>query len=335
MPAPRSIALLRLSAIGDCCHILPVIHSLRQNFDCPLSWIIGSVEYPLFAPLSDIVPDLNFIVYDKKQGLSPSFRQQLKAHKFDVLLHMQTAARASLIAYHINAARKIGFAWQQSKEGQYWFCNEHISAQPRQHFVETFLGFAEHLGAKRPQKLSWELPQVAQFSWHCDFVVIHPCSSSELKNWQLDGWREVCAYILANSHLDILITGANSKSEQHIGSELARLNPRCHNMVGKSSLAELYAIIKAAKCIVSPDTGALHIATIAARPAIGLFAVTNMHQTGPYHSLDACIDCYPQALQQILHSSIKRAPFGKKINSTLAMQLIAPPEVIGKLQRFL
>lgn len=325
-----SIAVLRLSAIGDCCHVVPLMHALRANFDCPITWIIGSLEYQLFAPLANAIPHLDFIVYDKQRGVDADLKQTLKERRFDVLLDLQTAFRASLLARKIKARRKIGFGWQQSREGQYLFCNEHLKPAPKLHFVELFLKFVSHLGGS-VDDLSWHLPQVAPFAAPRELVVIHPVSSSAYKNWHLEGWRAVCAYILANSNFDIYITGAPSQAELAIGDALASMHPRCQNMVGRSNLAQLYAFIGAAEWVISPDTSALHIATLANTKAVGLFAVSDLRQTGPYHSLEHCVDKYPEALQLFLNKDIGSVPFGKRINHLNAMRLIDSAAVTDKI----
>ncbi|MBM4221211.1 MAG: glycosyl transferase, partial [Gammaproteobacteria bacterium] len=46
MSAPESICILRLSAIGDCCHTLPVVRTLQAHWpETHITWIIGRTEY--------------------------------------------------------------------------------------------------------------------------------------------------------------------------------------------------------------------------------------------------------------------------------------------------
>ncbi|MDD9892851.1 MAG: hypothetical protein OXT49_05005, partial [Gammaproteobacteria bacterium] len=60
--APESLCILRLSAIGDVCHTLPVVRAIQDQWpSTKLTWIIGKLEHQL---LGDI-PDIEFLVYDK------------------------------------------------------------------------------------------------------------------------------------------------------------------------------------------------------------------------------------------------------------------------------
>ena len=61
---PRSLCLLRLSAIGDTCHVVPVIRTLQRAYpQARITWIIGKLEAKLMSLL-----DVEFIT-DKRAGL--------------------------------------------------------------------------------------------------------------------------------------------------------------------------------------------------------------------------------------------------------------------------
>jgi heptosyltransferase I len=99
---------MRLSAIGDVTHVVPVIRAIRQHRpEATITWIIGKLEARLLSGLSDV----EFIVFDKKGGLAEArqLRRTLKGRKFDVLLHMQVAARANLLSKLVKAPVRIGW----------------------------------------------------------------------------------------------------------------------------------------------------------------------------------------------------------------------------------
>ena len=54
-PAPGSLCLLRLSALGDVTHVLPLVHTLRNAWPgIRLTWVIGRGEHRLLAGLSGV-----------------------------------------------------------------------------------------------------------------------------------------------------------------------------------------------------------------------------------------------------------------------------------------
>src|SRR6266700_938939 len=89
---PRSVCILRLSAIGDTCHVVPIIRTTE-------------------ARLMKLVDGVELITVDKRAGLSGlrNLREQLRGRQFDVLLHMQLALRASVMARTVSAPIKVGF----------------------------------------------------------------------------------------------------------------------------------------------------------------------------------------------------------------------------------
>ena len=153
---PKSICILRLSAIGDICHTLPIVRTIQANWPkTTITWIIGKTEYELIKG----IPDINFIVFDKKKGVKEylKIRTQLNNIQFDVLLHMQMSLRASLISLVIKAKVKIGFDRKRAKDGQWLFTNKKINHRPHQHVIDSLFGFSEILGIKE-HKYVWDIP---------------------------------------------------------------------------------------------------------------------------------------------------------------------------------
>ena len=93
---PKNICMLRLSALGDITHTLPVLRTLQKNWPAtPITWIIGKTEYELVKGIEGV----EFIIFDKSQGFAAylALRQQMQSRHFDVLLHLQVSLRASAI----------------------------------------------------------------------------------------------------------------------------------------------------------------------------------------------------------------------------------------------
>ena len=72
--APETICILRLSAVGDVCHLLPVVRTLQYHWpQTRLTWIIGKAENDLVGDIAGI----EFIVFDKAEGLAAYRRLRL------------------------------------------------------------------------------------------------------------------------------------------------------------------------------------------------------------------------------------------------------------------
>ena len=104
--APKSICLLRLSAIGDVCHAVAMVQAIQKQWpSTKITWIMGKIEAQLLYDL----PDIEVIVFDKKTGFSGmrAIWKQLADRHFDALLHMQLALRASVLTIGIKAKYKL------------------------------------------------------------------------------------------------------------------------------------------------------------------------------------------------------------------------------------
>ena len=153
---PRSVCLLRLSAIGDTCHVVPVVRTLQHAWpNTQLTWIIGKAE----ARLMTLLDGVEFITVDKRAGLRArhALRAQLEGRHFDALLHMQVSFRSSLVARHVPAAVKLGFDRARARELQWLFTNARIAARSREHVLDSFLGFLTALGIEQ-RVLRWDIP---------------------------------------------------------------------------------------------------------------------------------------------------------------------------------
>ena len=94
---PAALCIIRLSAIGDTCHTVPVVRAIRDAWpDTALTWIVGKTEHSLLAGLGGV----EFVVLDKGRGLAgyAAVHRALRGRRFDALLHMHASARANLVS---------------------------------------------------------------------------------------------------------------------------------------------------------------------------------------------------------------------------------------------
>src|SRR5262245_29611267 len=129
---PKSICILRLSAIGDVCHMVSVVQRIQKAWPkTEITWVIGKLEASLLKDL----PNVEFILFDKKAGLPSYYNlfKQMRNRYFDVLLHAQVAFRANLASALIPARVRLGFDRKRAKDLQWLFTNHKIPYTPKQH----------------------------------------------------------------------------------------------------------------------------------------------------------------------------------------------------------
>jgi len=344
---PKNICILRLSALGDITHTLPVLRTLQKNWpNTSITWIIGKTEYQLVKDIEGV----EFIIFDKSQGLTAygTLRQQLKERHFAILLHMQLSLRASAISFFVPADIKLGFDKARAKDLQWLFSNRKIKpASTRQHVVDSFLEFTSHFGLK--PELEWNLPvsdaAITSLKHKLDkndqhqLLVINPCAvakSRDWRDWNIEGYAAVADYASAQLGMKVILCGGSSIREQNVAAAIFSLcNEKPVNLVGQTSIAELVALLDMASVVIAPDTGPTHIANALNTPVIGLYAATNPQRAGPYRFQKLVVNHYPHALEKFYSLSVGDAPWGQRIHNAECMAMIQPDEVTRKLRSVL
>ncbi|MCW9005708.1 MAG: glycosyl transferase, partial [Gammaproteobacteria bacterium] len=153
---PKKICILRLSALGDVTHVVPVVRAIQKNWpETEITWVCGKLEKKLLSAFSGV----RFIEFDKKQGWKAYFNvwKQLKHESFDVLLHMQVAMRANLVSLCIKSSVRLGWDCKRSRDLHQLFINHRIPVASQQHQVQGFLSFTRALGLDVEQPV-WDFP---------------------------------------------------------------------------------------------------------------------------------------------------------------------------------
>lgn len=330
------ICVLRLSAIGDVCHTLAVVQAIQRHYpQAEITWIVGKTEANLLAG----IPNVELITYDKKSGWKGIFTlwQKLKHKRFDFLLNLQTALRASVLSLGIKAKTKIGFNRDRAREGQWLFTNAKVEQTSSPHVLDGQMMFAKAIGVQdlTPQ---WNLPvsqadldYAAQF---IDFskknVLIAPCSSKKAKDWSPENYAQV-ANFAAEQNINVIICGSPSVYEMETAAKIQQLAPNCCNVAGKTNLKQLTALIKQVDLVLSSDSGPAHIATTQQTAVIGLYAIHNPRRTGPYNDLDKVISVYDQAILEQYGRSWEQLPWATRAKGEELMQRISVEQVQQKV----
>ena len=249
----KNICLLRLSAVGDICHTLPIVRTLQAHLpEVQITWIIGKTEYGLVYD----IPGIEFIVFDKSKGLAAylNVKRCTKGQHFDILLHMQMSLRASALSLLIPAAIKLGFDKQRAKDMQWLFTHQKIAYQAKQHVIDSLFGFSEALGIEQ-HLYQWNIPIpdearvfAQQTTHHKPILVISPCSSMAYRNWSVAGYAAVADYAIKKYNMQIMLTGGPSEIEKQYGHDITQaMKYPATNLIGQTSLKQLLAILDQAQ----------------------------------------------------------------------------------------
>jgi heptosyltransferase I len=346
---PASVCVIRLSAIGDCCHTLPVIRTLQAAWPSTrITWIIGRTEYGLLKDASGI----EFITFDKRHPAASwlEVRRQLAGRRFPLLLHMHASMRANLVSLAVRAEVRLGFDRARARDYQWLFTNQRIAPARSQHVMDGLFGFAEHLGI-RDRVLRWDFRlEAGDMALATELAagsrplcVISPCSSQRFRNfrnWSVANYVAVARHLVEHHGARVLLTGGATEQEQAYGRDiLAGLGPVAgagvRNLIGQTRLKELFAILQVADLLICPDSGPAHMATAAGTPVVGLYATSNRHRTGPYFSQDLVVDRYPEAVAREFARPVDSLRWGERVRDPSAMDLIQVADVLERVDTVL
>jgi heptosyltransferase I len=324
----QKILLIKLSALGDVVHTLPVLNKLRRRYPkARIDWLAASDLAELLRPN----PAITNVVEFPRQEWSTPWRlapytsgarliATLRAADYDLALDLQGQLRSAVFAFACGAPVRIGFdkpraaawqtltrkipdeakkhAWQGAREGS-WLAYTHHIAPPTLdlHPVERYLGVAPLLGLDDgPPDFSFSLPQeaTARIDALLDY---YDAGKSRLvamapgTNWETKQWRREGFAETARHFLQkgFAVALMGSDGERALCEEIARLAPGAVNLAGETTLPELAALIRRATICVTNDSGPMHLAAALERPVVSVFGPTDPVWAGPYRRDNAVV----------------------------------------------
>tara|TARA_B100001063_G_scaffold91723_1_gene85326 strand:+ start:375 stop:1433 length:1059 start_codon:yes stop_codon:yes gene_type:complete len=338
-----NICVLRTSSLGDVCHMLPFIYTLRNEYpESKITWIIGKNEANFLGDIDGV----EFVIFDRNKTFRSyiSIMKKLKNIKYDIMFIMQVSLRANLISLFTNSKIKLGYDLERSSDLHSLFTNKKINGSKHTHVVNVFLSFLDILNINKNNYIyKWDIKEkltkddlYKKFSGlQKQYFVISPCSRSSNRNWLIERYAKVGDYICEKYNLQCVISSSpDIKEKKFVSDIIDNMNCEPLNISGKTNLHDFLSLIKNSKLLISPDSGPIHIATCVDKAVIGLYGVTNTVRAGPYKSRELCIDIYNDALLKYEGLKPYEAKWRYKNNNANVMSLIKTEEVIKKIDEY-
>ncbi|BBM65894.1 glycosyl transferase [Vibrio alfacsensis] len=310
----------------------------KQWPEAHITWITGKLE----AQLLKAIDGVEVIVFDKKAGLNgyKALWKQLKGREFDALLHMQYAIRASLATLGIKAKYKLGFSSDRSQDFQTLFTNVKVPSPTSLHVADGLMAFAHQIGVPKSE-LTWSLSYSEQDkTWATQEIgtnnpnlLIVPGASKAYKNWNADGYVDVINHAREKGW-NVILAGSPAKVEVDLADDIqSKLSKPCLNLVGKSSILQMLALIDEVEMVIAPDTGPAHMASAMNTPIIGLYAHHNPVRVGPYHYLKYAVSVYEESIFAETGKTSQELNWRTRAKDEKAMDRISSESVISMFDR--
>ncbi|NIA20202.1 MAG: lipopolysaccharide heptosyltransferase II, partial [Xanthomonadaceae bacterium] len=272
------------------------------------------VANPLVAELFSPHPDCDrVIIYDKKgqhQGIRGRWQlcQKLRREHFDLAILFQNAMEAAIITWVAGIPRRAGY----TTDSRRLLLNHQIpigDTERRLHHTDYYLNLLSSLGiaaAKTPlrlfntgDELLWAQKKLAQNN---NWTTINPGASyGSAKRWIPERFASVADHLNKKYQQNIVLIGG--PGEQDIGRDIEKMmSHQPLNLIGKTSVREMMAILASCALLITNDSGPMHVAAALNTPLVAIFGPTDHTTTSPMTSKASLIHkdtpCAPCLLRQ-------------------------------------
>jgi heptosyltransferase-1 len=286
LPAPRSILLIRLGAMGDIIMSSALIPALRNTFpEARITWLTSAAQ----ADLLTQNPRLNQVYLWQGRRQWPTWkiareflamRKTLRQESFDWVLDLQGLLKSGVFAGISGGQFRIGLG---SREGSQWFMSQVI--ERRSDFDERigseYLKLALTLGLETGE-FAMDIPVSAQADAEAqellrqsgvpeNFAVFCPFTTRPQKHWLDERWGELAEQLRQHSSLPAVLLGAPADVPRSQGICGDRIR---FNLTGKTNLQHCAAILRRARLAIGVDTGLTHLGIAQRTPTLALFGST-------------------------------------------------------------
>ncbi|MDD2542189.1 MAG: lipopolysaccharide heptosyltransferase I [Desulfuromonadaceae bacterium] len=298
------ILIVKLSALGDIIHALPVLDYLRQAVpDVVIDWVVEEQNRTILEgnPLIRNVISINTRAWRKKSFSQASRREvmaivrQLRSASYDVVLDLQGNIKSGIITALTGAPKRYGFDRNGVRESLNLFCtNRHVPLGPEDHHISNrslkivssaFGGdyasytLASHIQTNAEDDHAAEkLLAATPGNKH---VLFHTGTTWETKKWTTECWLELGRLVL-NRFLDvcILLSWGNEQEYDEAGKLAAELGTRAL-LLPRLQLKSFCAVLKKVDLAVGGDTGPIHMAAAVGTPTVSFYRATDAKRNGP------------------------------------------------------
>lgn len=159
-------------------------------------------------------------------------------------------------------------------------------------------------------------------------------ASKAERNWPVERYRETLNRVAARWPLTVVLIGGAGAHERALAAALRDgLRAPVRDLVGRTDLRQLAALLGEVDALLAPDTGPLHIAQAMKKPVVGLYAVAPSKKTGPYLEPQWTVDVFAEAAATILGRGAERIGWRQRVHDERALRLITVDAVVDKIER--
>jgi heptosyltransferase-1 len=296
----NNFLIVRLGSLGDVVHAIPFAAALRKEFPhARIDWMVD----PRYIDLLELVS-----VVDRRIPMDPRWflraaerrrmlgtLRELRRMQYDAVFDLQGLLKSAMLARAVRGRRVIGFPGSHLREPVarllYTSAPDPGTAT---HVIYKNLALLTALGVQdRHVRFPLTVPASAtidsvvhRFAPH-GFVLINPGAAWPNKRWPAACFGAVAASIRETYGLRSLVLWG--PGEKPLAHDVADASAGAAEVAPPTGIPDLAGIARAARLMISGDTGPMHVAAAVGTPLVTLFGPTRPDRNGPWALYDIAI----------------------------------------------
>jgi len=323
------ILLIRLGAIGDVIHTLPLAAAIRDGYpSAEIYWAAA----PGSRLLLECNPDINGVFsvdlralseagLAKALALARSHLHSLRSLRTDIAVDAQGLIKSGMIAWASGAGMRVGFDHSSCREGLSVAFTTHWAPpiERPHHVVEKNLSLLNPLGIEIPSaesirfSLREEVKEGGEVASYLrreglaegrPLMVMHPGAGWETKRWESRRYAALGDAWIGFSGGDLILTWG--PGEEEAARRVVGAMHRPAVLAPPTNIRQLTALIRCSDIFTGGDTGPLHLAAALGVRCFALFGPTEPARNGPWgdghtvmHYRLACSGCYGRSCPDV------------------------------------
>lgn len=304
-PAIQSVLIVRLSAIGDVVHALPVLDALRRaRPEARIGWIVEELS----APLLENHPQLDKLYVVPKKRWKADFRglfakeikpffAAVKADGWDASIDLQGLSKSGLVAWASGAKLRVGYRGESAREVNALFSTRRVEpGREAVHVVQRNLALLRGLGIEPPADAAGKiglrddekdamLAKLREAGWDgaAPLLALNPGAGWPSKLWPAERFAEVGARLHRERGMAPLVVWGPKEEplRDAIARGLESAGVPCV-VAPPTRIRELAAMISLCSGFVGGDTGPTHLAGLLRVPTVSVFGASDGHRNRPW-----------------------------------------------------
>lgn len=348
---PERILIIRPSALGDVAKTIAVLASLRRAYpDARIDWLVNEGFRDVIAhhPANPGViefPRKRFAKFGRSISVTRQFFRYcatLRREQYSRVYDLQGLMRSGFLTSVTGAKRRVGFA--DARELSWLGCNvrHHVDAGPQT--IDRMLGLIEADGVPAQADMRLYVGETDRHWWQAEmerhdveagrYLLIAPTTKWLSKRWPIERFAEVARSLCPSRFSAVVVVGGPNEHDQ-VGAWLNDADGEpmpIVNMVGRTRVGQMMAIIDQAGLLISNDSAALHFAVGLSTRVVGLYGATDPAKVGPYRYDDAVVE---PMTQDPAERARQMARYREKDLDDRWMRMITVEQVLERIERIM